>query len=146
MATVKYLDGIRKLSRRLHMTGHGLALVLVSEALVGVAHVLGASLQGKHLLPSQALLLAAPLLAWAEHRSQVRRLHVPVPIPCLVEGAKDDGNDGQNGHHPAHGLHPGREGVDLLRVGGRGGAGGRGGGGPRSSARSGNGQGGGGGG
>ena len=51
MATVKYLDGLRKLSRWLHMTGHGLALVLVGEALVGVAHVLGGVLQGERLLP-----------------------------------------------------------------------------------------------
>ena len=49
MATVKYLDGIRKLSRWLHMTGDGLALVL--EALIGVALALGGVLQGKCLLP-----------------------------------------------------------------------------------------------
>ena len=52
--TGKYLDGIldtKVLSRWLHMTGHGLALVLVGEALVGVAHVLGGVLQGERLLP-----------------------------------------------------------------------------------------------
>ena len=43
------------------MTGHGLALVLVGEALVGVAHVLRGVLQGEGLLPSGGLLLTAPL-------------------------------------------------------------------------------------
>ena len=41
----------QKVSSLLHMTGHRLALVLVGEALVGVAHVLGGVLQGERLLP-----------------------------------------------------------------------------------------------
>ena len=45
------------------MTGHGLALVLVGETLVGVAHVLRDVLQGKGLLPSGGLLLTAETVA-----------------------------------------------------------------------------------